>query len=48
MEVRLLTLNEETIPVLLEMSLLWEKEDITYGYVHNEVSHMEGRTILGA
>lgn len=48
MEVRVLTLNEETIPVLLEMSLLWEKEDITYGYVHNEVSHMEGRTILGA
>ena len=48
MEVRVLTLNEETIPELLEMSLLWEKEDITYGYVHNEVSHMEGRTILGA
>lgn len=48
MEVRVLTLNEETIPQLLEMSMLWEKEDITYGYVHNEVSHMEGRTILGA
>ncbi len=48
MEIRVLTLNEETIPQLLEMSLLWEKEDITYGYVHNEVSNMEGRTVLGA
>ena len=48
MEIRVLSLNEETIPQLLEMSLLWEKEDITYGYVHNEVSNMEGRTVLGA
>ena len=48
MEIRQLTLNEETTPLLLEMSQMWEDEDITYGYVHNEVSHMEGRTILGA
>ena len=30
------------------MSRIWEEEDITYGYVRNDVSELEGKTILGA
>ena len=48
MEVRLLTLDPQITEQLLEMSKIWEEEDITYGYVRNDVSELEGKTILGA
>ncbi|MBQ3384864.1 MAG: GNAT family N-acetyltransferase [Erysipelotrichaceae bacterium] len=48
MEVRLLTLDPQITEQLLEMSRIWEEEDITYGYVRNDVSELEGKTILGA
>ena len=48
MEVRLLTLDPQITQQLLEMSRIWEEENITYGYVHNDVSELEGKTILGA
>lgn len=48
MEVRLLTLDPQITEQLLDMSKKWEEEDITYGYVRNDVSELEGKTILGA
>ena len=48
MEVILLTLDPQITEQLLEMSRIWEEEDITYGYVRNDVSELEGKTILGA
>ncbi len=48
MEVRLLTLDPQITEQLLDMSQKWEEEDITYGYVRNDASELEGKTILGA
>lgn len=48
MEVRLLTLDSQITEQLLDMSRKWEEEDITYGYVRNDASELEGKTILGA
>ena len=41
MEFKRATLDEDTVKQLIELSYIWEKEDITFGLRHNERSDLE-------